>query len=172
MSRIPFAALAFALTVGLMAGATASAKSPHHRFTPHKTPAARAHARHIHRTVRKVDQRNRVRTRVTSRHRNNSTAHARGALDFSTRGRNRTQRQAHARQYSKALGRGYNVVVERVSKPRVGPPAQINTTYNNGLRGRRRVGPIKASATHIHVQPNRGTRAPRHQRPIQRFRRR
>lgn len=93
---------------------------------------------------------------VTSRHRDNSSAHRRGAIDISSKNLSEMERGAEAQDISARLGPHHRVVVEEVHRPKsgVGPSAQKNTTYQNGAKGDPTWQPVKATATHTHVQPN------------------
>jgi hypothetical protein len=93
---------------------------------------------------------------VTSRHRDDSPAHRRGAIDYRSNDVSEARRHADARAVSSALGSHHNVVVEEVYRPAggVGPSAQRDTTYQGGWQGRTTWGPVRATDTHTHVQPN------------------
>ena len=91
---------------------------------------------------------------ITSEFRPNSAAHIRGAVDFSTK---KPDSDTHynsetlhnlAKETSANLGAGYIAIVEEVNSD----ATQVNTTYHNGVLGRRRHGPQRATATHLHVQ--------------------
>jgi hypothetical protein len=89
---------------------------------------------------------------VTSRHRDDSPAHQRGAIDISSKSLSTVQRHNEAKTISKNLGSGYTVVVEEVDHK---TGKQTNTSYANGqLLNRHTNQPILASETHTHIQPN------------------
>jgi hypothetical protein len=96
---------------------------------------------------------------IKSRHRDDSAAHKRGAIDYSSKDLTEAERHEEARQLSDALGSkgiGHTVVVEEVHvrEPGTeGPSGQVNTAYRDGVQGNVRVGEAKATATHTHVQP-------------------
>jgi len=133
------------------ASAPARTAAPASAAAP-STPAQ--HRQHITNTVNSTVTRP---VTVTSGYRGNSTAHQRGAIDISSKDLTPSARHGEAQQISKALGSQHTVVVEevhRVPKGAHGPEAQINPAYRDGQRGNIRVGPIKADATHTHIQPD------------------
>jgi len=98
---------------------------------------------------------------ITSRDRTTppSAAHNRGAVDYRSNDISTRARHREASTLSQRLGGRYTVVVEEVHRPArgaAGPSAQINTAYRGGNRGNTRVGPIRATGTHTHVQPESG----------------
>ena len=97
---------------------------------------------------------------ITSRDRTSppSAAHDRGAVDFRSNNVSPTTRHSEARELSNSLGRKNTVVVEEVHRPNrgaEGPSVQVNTAYRDGTQGNTRVGPVRATQTHTHVQPER-----------------
>jgi len=151
LSSMVIAAAIFGI-VALPASASADPrKQPSASARP--TAAAKQERARIEATTRAAMSRPMV---VTSRHRDNSEAHKRGAIDISSKNLSSAQRHAEARALSKALGPRRTVVVEEVhAAPRhYGPEAQRNTAYRNGVQGNSKLGPVRASATHTHIQPD------------------
>lgn len=94
---------------------------------------------------------------VTSEHRDNSTAHQQGAIDYRSKNISSEERHEEAKEVSEALGEHHTVVVETVHRPEPGaegPTAQIDTAYRDGQEGKTRVKEVKATETHTHVQPD------------------
>ncbi|MCU0950226.1 MAG: hypothetical protein MUC68_04000 [Burkholderiaceae bacterium] len=106
------------------------------------------------------------RHRVTSRDRSGplaSRAHDRGAIDVVTPRTGTPQQLREAREISRRLGPSFNATVEetygggRPGQSRyIGPAFDRHTTFNNGVQGRTRIVPPRASGNHTHVQPNYG----------------
>lgn len=116
---------------------------------PSPTHGAAQRRAHIERTTNQVlTERGRTMV-VTSRHRDNSQAHQRGAIDIRSNDISRQARHDEARAISERL-RNHNVVVEEVRGNR-----QTNTTYRNGVQGAERNLPRHATGTHTHIQPDR-----------------
>lgn len=125
------------------------------------TAEAQSAREHIETTTSEVlDGRGRE-LEVTSRHRDDSTAHQRGAIDYRSNDISSSERHEEAREVSRALGNNHQVVVEEVHRAEggYGPSAQQNTTYQGGERGASRWGDVKATGTHTHVQPGGAQRA-------------
>ncbi len=81
-----------------------------------------------------------------------SVAHADGAIDLACSGMRCHQ---WARELSAVFGPDSVVVFENVSY-KDGRKVQVDTTYWNGIRGRaRHHEPARATADHLHLQPNR-----------------
>lgn len=98
---------------------------------------------HIENTTRQVLQDCGRTMVVTSRHRDDSAAHQRGAIDIRSINIPQPTRHAEAQEISRRLP-NHNVIVEE----RRGN-AQTNTTYRNGQQGAVRQVPPHATATHI-----------------------
>jgi hypothetical protein len=108
----------------------------------------RKHIRSVAKNVLKSQGRRLV---VTSGFRANSQAHMVGAIDISSKDLTPKVRHADAREISRRLGARFRVVVEELDPI---TKTQTNTTYQGGIKGKTRVGlPIKATATHTHIQP-------------------
>jgi hypothetical protein len=98
---------------------------------------------------------NRAQVKSTDRskkHKLHSPAHDRGAIDVVTPANSVDDALA----ISKQVGPHYTVTHERPI--RNGVEADIHTTYQAGVRGRRKIQPDRATAEHIHIQPNFNTR--------------
>jgi hypothetical protein len=133
------------------AGTSASAQTG----TSNRTATPEQRRQHITSVVNSTAQRP---ITVTSGHRDNSTAHQRGAIDIRSQDISSAARHREAANISRALGSNHTVVVEevhKVNRGQQGPEAQVNTAYRSGVQGNVRTGPVKASATHTHIQPNR-----------------
>lgn len=103
--------------------------------------------------------------RVTSEDRTTprSAAHDRGAIDIRSHNVSAPQRHQEAKEISRHLGPHYTTVVEEVHRPapgQPGPSAQTNTSYRDGALVRQSSGPVKATGTHTHIQPDYGIRIP------------
>lgn len=147
MNKVTLAILTLSLAI--------AATSHGHAQTRPSTPAQ--NRQHIVNTVNRTAQRP---ITVTSGHRGNSAAHRRGAIDIRSRDIPSPARHTEAAALSRGLGRNHTVVVEEVHSVNrragvQGPQAQVNTAYRNGVRGNVRVGPVRASGTHTHIQPDR-----------------
>lgn len=85
-----------------------------------------------------------------------SIQHDKGANDFVVGNNSKKIGQA----ISKSIGKDSTVIVEKVNPPSRtdGARTDTHTAFRNGIEGRTRVVPNRASKNHIHVQPNNDTR--------------
>jgi hypothetical protein len=113
----------------------------------------------IEQTTQRVLQERGRTMEVTSRDRQNSTAHQRGAIDIRSKDIPRTERHSEARVISRELGRNHTVIVEERNVPPIAPGYQMNTSYRNGQPVRSSAQPGRATETHTHIQPDRTVRA-------------
>jgi len=126
------------------------------KASPDQTKADRPQAdkarQHIEKVTKEtLDKRGREMV-VTSRYREDSAAHMRGAIDIRSKELSTEQRHAEAKEISKNLGKDYTVNVEEVDRP-IG--SQTNTSYRNGeLLNRHENQPKTATDTHTHIQPD------------------
>ncbi len=121
-------------------------------------PTPQEHRSKIEREVNRIERK----PAIKDRHRDNSPAHRRGAIDYRSKDVSRTKRHKEAKDLSGRLGKDYTTVVEEVYYHPVtkDPDDQRNTAYKDGKKGRTRWTHqsngrgVKASATHTHVQPD------------------
>lgn len=141
----------------ILALLAAAAVTPSLALADEPSAAAREARSNIESTTQRVLEDRGRELDVTSRHRDDSPAHARGAIDYSSKDLSTTERHEEAREVSRALGDNHQVIVEEVHRAAGGhgPAAQENTTYQGGDKGATRWGAVKASGTHTHVQPSR-----------------
>jgi|SRR4051812_45532876 hypothetical protein len=110
---------------------------------------------HIERTTERVLHDHGRSMEVTSRYRDDSEAHKRGASDIRSKDIPRPERHSEARDISRALGRGHTVIVEERNVPPLRSGYQMNTSYRDGQPVRSSAQPARATETHTHIQPDR-----------------